>query len=428
VFSSLFGGAPKPPPEYDEAESALRAGHPQQAYSLVRGLLDYPARPTHWKAGLELLSRISGQLGCESLARAARVAAQKPKQPQAWYDLGYEAIEQNLHALAANALLRCDELKPRDTSVLAELCVTLEHLMLSQLAVDKLKAGPEDPLLRYLLAFHQIMLGELAEAEPIVSSQRPHSDPNLETLFASLERILARARVLGELLEGQPLRAWHLALNATLLLHVSPHGFPEPMAGRYAYLQDDYGLCHEALVLLRTVLPMKPATVWTLPDRSSRILASAAAQFLGVPLRDWQPDSGPGLVVAYDLAHCQAEVWKHIGQRSAGTWLWVHASCWTDPPPLSPEITTFLYQTNIAPWGEGRLRLSPESGQVEPQSEDTAPEAELAQRILEAANDVECVGGVEALAQIVERLPLPNAEGFRERQRIGSPVRSARFG
>jgi hypothetical protein len=330
--------------------------------------------------------------------------------------------------LAANALLQADELKPRDASILAELCIALENLMLSRVALDKLRSGPDEPLLRYLLAFHHIMLGQLAEAELIVSSPRPNSDGELDFMFSCLERILARARVLDDLLKTQPLRAWHMALNACLLLHISPHGFPEPMGGRYAYVQDRYEFCHEALVLLQTALPAKPATVWTLSDRNSRILATATAQFLGAPLQDWRPHAGPGLVVVYDLDQCPAEFWEHIGQRRAGQWLWVHASCWTDPPPVSPDITSFLYQTNVSPWTKGRLQVSPDSGRVEPQPEDTASEAELAQRILDGAEELESIGGVEALAQFVERFPLPSDEGRRERQRVGSPVPSARFG
>jgi hypothetical protein len=427
MFSSFFS-SPKPPPEYAEAEAALGAGQPQQAYTLLRAQLEYPAKPAHWKAGLTLLSKISQQLGCEPMATAASAAAQNLNQPQAWFDLGYQAIEQNLHALAANALLQADDLKPRDVYIIPELCVALEHLMLNQLAVDKLKSCQEEPLLRYLLAFHQIMRGQLAEAEQIVSSPRPNPDVQLDFMFTCLERILARARVLDDLLITQPLRAWHAALNACLLLHISPHGFPDPMAGRYAYVQDRYALCHEALVLLQTALPTKPATIWTLSDRNSRILATAAAQFLGAPLQDWRPDAGPGLVVVYDLDQCPAELWEHIGHRRAGQWLWVHASCWTDPPSVSPDITTFLYQANVAPWGEGRLQVSPESGRVEPQPEETSSEAELAQRILDGADDLESIGGAEALAKFVERFPLSSDECPRERQRVGSPILSARFG
>jgi hypothetical protein len=243
-------------------------------------------------------------------------------------------------------------------------------------------------------------------------------------------------------LDGMDLGGWHLVINGGVLLHLSPHGFEDAMRGRYAYVSDSDQRIREGIERLGVVLRAAGVAVprvLALPDRSSRIVALAAAAILGVPGADCATggDDRPGVVVAYDLDRVQdADVLQRVREHRPGQVLFAHASCWTDPFPFTPDVTTYLYQVNVAPWDEGRMSVDPETGGVRKTEADEAPAAELAARIVAAKGDDESVGSREDLAALVTAARrvgvdaaagLFRASGQRLRQRAGSPVMSNRF-
>jgi hypothetical protein len=125
-------------------------------------------------------------------------------------------------------------------------------------------------------------------------------------------------------------------------------------------------------------------------------------------------------------------VLERLRQHRPGQVLFAHASCWTDPFPFAPDVTTYLYQANVAPWDGGGLMNDPEV-QGEP---DESPEDVLASRIIAATGEHESAGTEEHLASLVaaaRRLEGDHAAGLfrtggqRLRQRVGSPVWSNRF-
>ncbi|NEA29857.1 hypothetical protein G3I70_46250, partial [Actinomadura bangladeshensis] len=164
-----------------------------------------------------------------------------------------------------------------------------------------------------------------------------------------------------------------------------------------------------------------------LPDRSSTILGLAAARLLGLPAEPFAPGRPDALVVAYDLNETEVE---GLRERAEGQVLFEHASCWTDPPAVSADVTGFLHQIVKSPWGE-QLRITPE-GRAETMPPDERPVAELAAEIVRAAPEaVEDDGAPpdpdEVLAGMVRAVRGHWLTGPRDAVRDPGPVRSSRF-
>jgi hypothetical protein len=158
---------------------------------------------------------------------------------------------------------------------------------------------------------------------------------------------------------------------------------------------------------------------------------------LGVPRVAWDQRGSklPCLVAAYDLdALDDVELAKALRDHAPGQLLWAHASCWTNPFPFSPDLTTFLYQTNAAPWAEGRLQLDNAPAGQALRRDEAPSRSRPADRGRPAPSDsLADAGALEALLRAAAALAGPHAAGFarssgqRLRQRAGSPVPSAFF-
>ena len=131
-----------------------------------------------------------------------------------------------------------------------------------------------------------------------------------------------------------------------------------------------------------------------------------------------------------------AEVLEQLRDHRPGQVLFAHASCWTDPFPFAADVVTFLYQTNAAPWDAGRLRLDPETGSARQAEADESPVEVLAAKIVEAEGEHGSVSTREQLVKLVIAAQGANGDaaaglfragGPRLRERMGSPVKSARF-
>ena len=70
---------------------------------------------------------------------------------------------------------------------------------------------------------------------------------------------------------------------------------------------------------------------------------------------------------------------QEILVHSEGQLLYSHATCWTEPPPCVPDITTILYQRLDAPWGE-RMGVD-EQGEVCTTPADDSPAEDIAARV-----------------------------------------------
>lgn len=426
-----------------EAAERLEAGDAQGAYASLRWVFREPGfdeDTPRFVAALRLFGSIARRVSGEAFGDIADHAADDPDDVQALYDLGYELVENELHWPAVCVLTRALALAPQEPGLLSELVCALESDGRHAEAVTHLRAAPallrDNFLLRYLLVFNEIMCGNLDAAR---RAAKELADPDVEggeTMKRNLERMLARsdlAATVGKL-DGEDLRGWHFVITGGLLLHVSPFGFDDGMRGRYAFTQDSLSRCKQGLDRVRAVLQrwdVAPQRVLALPDRDSAILAAAAGTLLGLPVEPYASDR-PGLVVAYDFGRFDASTPDELGGHQPGQILYAHATCWTDPPPCAPDLTLYLYQSNVAPWDE-HTAIGPEGPMQVPA--DDAPVDELAARIVAAEvhddPDDRAENRLPELLRWADAIrPLASAfssEGDRSRMWAGGPVGSNRF-
>jgi hypothetical protein len=432
-----------------QAKQILAQGDAGEAFRALRPVLAYPAEPegSVLRDALGVMSAIAEEITGDRLARALAWARDHDDDAEALYDAAFALYEQKLHDLAATLLARADRLSPGSPTIVTELSANLEALMLHARAAEVLRASglvEADAMCGYLYGYNALLSGDVEAARPIAASLRGVDDRSLAYMGAALAGMVARADAVrgASTLDDHDLAGWHLVINGAFLTHLSPHGHDEPMRGRYAYVSDDYSLIREGLDRLRLVLSaagIAVPRVLALPDRSSRIVAAAAARLLGVPLDGFAEggDERPGLVVAYDLDKVgSSDALQQIRDHRPGQVLFAHASCWTDPFPFAPDVTTYLYQHSVAPWDAGRMNVDPETRQVVQSVADESPVEALADRILAVQGDHESVSTPDQLTALVraargvageEAAGLFRAGGQRLRQRAGSPVRSNRF-
>jgi hypothetical protein len=285
------------------------------------------------------------------------------------------------------------------------------------------------------------MIGKIEDAQSVLSTLEKDSDNTIQHMYKMLRGMVNRALALKKtrVLDAKDLRGWHLAINGSLLLHLSPYGFEDAMHGRYAFISDSYSLIKDGILRIRKILEttdIKIKSIIALPDRGSRSIGIATSKLLDIPFVDWNEfnDDAQGLIVAYDLDEIEdPDITVNLHSHRTNQILWSHASCWTNPFPYSPDITTFLYQSKTPPWGS---HMTFAEGQVEMSDENESNETKLAKSIIEAELDAEFFDDAEDLTSLIEAMKgLDTADapgifktsGKRLRFRAGSPVVSNRF-
>ncbi|MGZ5968149.1 MAG: hypothetical protein ACXWP4_10825 [Polyangiales bacterium] len=424
---------------HDDAQAKLEAGDARGAFMTLRPLLEDRAAladEAAFRRAFELFAKIAAKMVDETFAAKVRAAAAQ-RDLKALYDVGYQLIEQGIPNVAATVLARANAIAPGDEEIVTELCAALERAGRNDEAYLHLRTAPpelleESPICRYLLGFNALACGNLEEPRTAIESLEQVHDETIafvrETLRGMVQRADAVKPVRG--LGDHDLRGWHFVMTGGILLHHSPHGFDEPMRGRYAFVQDSPALCKEGLVRLRAVLEALAIDlpVAGTPDRGGTILGHAAAEVLGRPLVAF---GKPAIVIAYDMDQCDEKTARalveHHGER-----LFVHAASWTDPFPYAADVVTFLHQSNIAPWGE-QLRAGTEGGGVEKSPADArAPEGIAADVVAATPESLDDLDDLRAIARIAKTLAEPATPGIlrtsgRRRRNYGdSPVKSNR--
>jgi tetratricopeptide (TPR) repeat protein len=367
---------------------------------------------------------------------------------RALYDFGYACTERGASYLAVRPLARALELAPDAAPVLTELVTALEQDGQHARAVTVLEEHESVMRIRWLPRFQYVynalMAGDLEKAAESFWRLPEPEDTAWTPAREKVRRILARADTARAVtsLGRQDLRGWHYILTGGVLATLSPYGF-SAMTGRWAYLSDSAGGCAAALQRLRLILGAAgtaPEAVALLPDRSSRILGAATAAVLALPATDFDPAKPTAncLVVAYDLTGTDLDAVTALRERAPGQVLFERATCWTDPPRVTADVSGLLAQTVVPPWA-GQMRRF-DDGTVGQGPADDRPAEAVAAEIARAVPELdEGDGGTpadpdEGLRRFVEAVTAPGTRdggwlsGIREYIPDAGPVPSSRFG
>ncbi|MFI8189282.1 hypothetical protein ACIF8T_10885 [Streptomyces sp. NPDC085946] len=391
-----------------------------------------------------VVARAAGAAGFTDLREAATTLASRPGTVRALYDFGCACVERGVSYLAVPALREALRLAPDTPAVLRELVSAYEDEGRHREAADVLgahEAGFADWPDRYLLVHNALMAGDLDLARRQHALLPDPDDAMWRPPRARQQRMLQRADAARRAapLDGTDLRGWQYVMGGTVLGSLSPFGHDAGMAGRYAWLQDTHAGCLRGLLRLRTVLDAagtRPETVSLLPDRGSRVLGLAAAEVLGLPAVPFAPGRHDTVVVAYDLNDLAREdggpeLLGGLFHRVPGQVLHEHASCWTDPPAVTPDSVALLHQSVVAPWG-ARLRQGADGG-IEREEPDPRPEAEIAADVVAADPAPDEGDGKtpadpdEHVAAFVTAVRDTWLRGDRAALKTSGPVRSSRF-
>lgn len=427
----------------DEAlaiERMIEAGDDHAAFGKLRQCVGWPSGKTlttgelpRW---LGLVAELAGRRGAEQVKELAIAAVHDPDSPDQLYDLGYALIDAGAPDIAASILWRCLSLVGESEEVVCELVSALESALAypDALAVltEHAALRTRSFLCRYLFAFNAAMSGRLDLMREILPVLDPDS-PEAEIMAGTIAAIAARAdRVAGATpLDPLDLRGWHYVLSGGLLIHQSPYGFEEPMHGRYAWLADSLARIATGLDRLGTLIAgLDLPCVYAPPGRGHEIVALAASRKLGLPIAPW-PAIGvpaPGLVVVHDLADLVDTDAARLVQRRDGQILFAHACPWTEDSPVAPDVTTLLYQTLVAPWGQV-TELDPETREVRSSSPDLRTADAIAEEIAASPglDDGELVSDQPERWTALVGAAWPPAPGPRSRLWAGGPVPSNRF-
>ncbi|MFX1450036.1 MAG: hypothetical protein ACFFCM_04275, partial [Promethearchaeota archaeon] len=377
----------------------LESSNPHEAYSIIREILDYPGQiktEAMFQDVMKLFEQISRNLAGDKLGDLVKEIITNPNDIRAIYDLAYELYEEKVYGIAATLLKRANELYPQNVKIITEFVSNLEALMLNNEAriilsntKDLLKSNE---FCRYLLAYNSLMTGNINEPLKILPTIQGSSDKNIQYMAKALEGMLDRFSALKNerILDNTDLRGWHMVLNGSILLHLSPYGL-DVMNGRYAYISDSYSLCKHGIERIKEVLKVVKidiSRVISLPDRSSQILATATSKILEKPLElSNEVDIKSGLIVSYDLNLSYSnEMYEQLKNHKTGQILWAHASNWVDPFPFTPDITTFLYQSTASPWGS-RMAYDQKIKKLTTTKPDDSDIEELSEKIINAKKD-----------------------------------------
>jgi hypothetical protein len=305
----------------------------------------------------------------DDLAQAAAAVTEGgdgTEDARALYDFGYACIERGAGHLAVRPLARALELAPDAAPVLSELVVALENDGQHARAVAVLEE--HQPVMqwphRFQYVYNALMAGNLEKAAEGFGRLPEPEDAEWTLAREKVRRMLARAGIARAVtsLDRRDLRGWHYVLTGGVLGSLSPYGFDAGMTGRWAYVSDSVAGCAAALQRLRLILDAAGTaleSVALLPDRSSRILGAAAAATLGLPATDFDPGkpAAHSLVVAYDLTKTDPGAAAALRERDGGQVLFERATCWTDPPRVTADVSGMLGQTVVPPWAAQMRRL-----------------------------------------------------------------------
>lgn len=336
------------------AAEQLESGDASAAYETIAAVLAFPAEitATDLPASLDVLARAADELFGDDWGTVIGRAAGATDEADALGAAGSFLFEQGFAALAVTLLAHAQRLDPGDGALLGELVTAHEQLGDHRGAVRVLEQADERAtdgfLPQYLLAFNTLMSFDPERARALAPRLHEAAGDDAQRFMANrIDGMLSRLDALGAAGFAAParddLQVWHLVRTGGLLLD-----------GRGARVEDSAAACRSAIErvgALLGALGITPPSILSVPNDSSRVLANAAAQVLGLPSHRW-PDrtEAPGLVVVYDIEWLDGPVGDALAIHEADQVLWSHAVRWTIDHGVTPDIASFVHQHVVRPW------------------------------------------------------------------------------
>lgn len=347
--------------QLDAVKEHLEQKQVNEARSILQSCLEYRKQGS---VPIDLLPRVydllrqTGELSDASYTEKATRAASEPENVQILVELGHHLDSMGAPLMAVTLFKRAHDIAPGDIDVLAKFAMGLNTIELHEEALEALLGFQhmleDDYDLRQYLAWTAVKCGKVDLARSWADSVHPDWQP--VPIHAALERIGKIEAVTS--LSDRDIRGWHMALNGSILLHLSPHGFNEGMYGRYAFVKDAESLCLEGIRRIQLILQDAEIIiprVFFLPENSkSFVLGMALAQELGCEGVPW-PTGGtskPGILAIYGMEDVRHSTVSQLWTRQKGQYIWAHGLSWTAIPQQfpAPEFITLLYQTRISAW------------------------------------------------------------------------------
>ena len=421
---------------WGEVRSCFRDGDRDEALRTMRRLAYDGGIPP-----ADLVVELGRAFGNDRLADAGARRLAAPGDHAIGFQLAWVMVDVGLHDLAVPLLEDLNRREPGHEEWVVELAAALDHCERHAEAAAVLRENRElianNWSALYLLTFTAMMAGDVRGAKDAFEALPPPTDPQLAPMYARVAMMTRRADLAMRAgpLNDRDLRGWHFVITGGLLLGISAFG-DDDMNGRFAWISDSYENVRAGLDRLLVVLEAwnvkPPAVFFPQADRASEAVALAAGRLLGVDARPWAADAGAGLVVTYDLDPSMTEAFR---TKLPGQILYTHASSWTSPPAVAPDVVTLLHQAVTPPWGE-RMRMIEKPGgrpEVVNDPPDDSPAPVLAEKIIAAGTTQtslidEPAGAIAAFASSIrEAAAALQPGGMRDRFWTGGPVRSARF-
>lgn len=433
------------------AQQQFTEGKVQDSYRTLRTVFSTVGEALRDDAlfldAISLLAKLSREFKATKVAEALDQCSAQRDAPQALYDAAYQLYEEQQFAPAAALLYRANRLAPGQPGIVAELSSALEAQQRygeAALALEQSGTAEREGICAYLAGFNWLMSGDLERATTHLKRLDGETEERMVFQRTMLAGLVARAEAMRAAklsLEGLALTAWQGAINGTVLLHESPHGYEDAMRGRYAFVSDSAALQREGLERLKAVLAAAnaaPAKIVSAPGRESRLLGLAASRVMNAPVQPWSTGAEKGaLVVAWSMESVTDDAFfDALAMHQGATRLFVHASSWVEPFGFAPDVTTLLHQTITHPYAGGALRVDPGTNAVTRSAPDERSDDALAEEIVGAKptdaskTTLEHVLAVtRALGNVAppHRAGLFASAGRRLRQRAGGPVPSNRF-
>jgi len=428
------------------AIAALESAQHQEAFRSFRSAIDYrfgalDGSESQFKDAFEIFARISEHFAPPEFVDKVRAVVETPNDIQVLYDFGYLMYEEGQPGIGATALARADELAPGTAAVVSELVTCLESCNQCQMAVEILKKYPELTskgfFPAYQLAFNGTMAGDLSVARAAFATLPSLSsgDENEQFMMGRIERFLNRADRIHAVstLGLDDLRGWHYVLSGGIITQLSAFGYPDPMGGRFAMIQDSYDMIRVGVENLKRIVEQKSVpveSVTAINDRGSQIVASVVGSLLKLPVRQWSPSDSQSktIVVAYDLSLIDdLTPYQQLRDRSPGQLLFSHAFCWVRSCPIAADVVSILHQYNNAPW-DPKMQFDSEKEMSDP---DERPIDQIAADILSSTGNPN-EGGDGEVPQLTNQFleavgAFPESAGLRELFWESSPVKSSQF-